>query len=73
MMLMNQTPDKTDHIDILIEQYQKETHRDSRKRDVYFPGLFSALNASPTPEQTRLIGNEAANMIVAKDAFSLKT
>ena len=68
-MLMNQTPDKNEHVDILIEQYQKETHRDSRKRCVYFPMLFSALNASPTPEQTCRIGNEAANMIFAKDAF----
>ena len=68
-MLMNQTPDKNEHVDILIEQYQKETHRDSRKRCVYFPMLFSARTASPTPEQTCRIGNEAANMIFAKDAF----
>ncbi len=68
-MSMNRTPNNTEHVKCLIEQYQKETQHDSEKRCYYFPMLFSALNHSPTPEQLRLIGVEASNLIFTKDAF----
>ncbi len=68
-MFHNRIPNKTGHAQCLIEQYQKETQHDSEKRCYYFPMLFSALNHAPTPEQLRLIGYEASNMIFAKDAF----
>ncbi len=69
MVFMNRTPNKAEQAKCLIERYQKETQHDSRKRCYYFPLLFSALNDDPTPEQLRLIGNEASNMIFTKDAF----